>query len=428
MVRVGVDEVFLFLCKSLLVLFIFLGTLLISLLPLLLPFFVVLLFFLSFLFSVFFLLLPPSFFLLPLLESFKLILNPGNIVQQILLILIVIDSSEVFIHVFINSVLEFVSLGLNSLQFSIVLSLDIFNRLLFRNGTFFGLQLGLESVDFLFYGIGLSDLDVQLLLYRLVFVVEKLDLIVEFVDLGLDFDQGLRIRQSPLELVDFVGQFAFFLFANVSRGQVVLLFSDELVKSFSSIASVSAWPSQLFNFGFQKVDFGIDLFLLIVKDSDFLSYLIFPSHFFSHDSRILSVDFSSIFLVLIDVSDNGSLFIKNSIFLDFKSFSLSLQLFKTFFVLLLVGLVQQIFRLFRNLSFSGDIVFVPVKFRSLLSGWSFFFRSLTIWLLFVQLFLFFVLFLNFLLVFGLLLERTRRVDETLFDIFLRHVFWHRIIL
>jgi hypothetical protein len=168
----------------------------------------------------------------------------------------------------------------------------------------------------------------------------------------------------------------------------------------------------------------MDSFLLVIKSSDFFPDLVLLSHFLSHRSRILSVDFSSILLTLVYVSDYHSLFIKNGVSLSLQSLPFRFKLLKALFVLLLIRFFQKFFGLFRCLRIDGDVVFVPVEFGSLVSWGSFLLRSLALRFLFELFFLLLMFLLNFFLVLRLFLERLGRVDKTLLDVFLKDVFWH----
>ena len=108
---------------------------------------------------------------------------------------------------------------------------------------------------------------------------------------------------------------------------------------------------------------------------------------------------------------------------------LSFQFLDILIVLLVVGLLEQLFRLFWSFCLKGDLLLVPVKDWSRVSRRTLFSRPLILWFsILVQLLLFLRFFLYFFFVLRLLIQRFARIDKTLLNVLFRHVFWHKIII
>ena len=190
----------------------------------------------------------------------------------------------------------------------------------------------------------------------------------------------------------------------------MLFFSYLFLKNLDWVSITVIWSSQFFNFGFEKIHFSIYFFLMIIKSSDLFSELIFLSHFFSHHSWILSVDFSSILFAFVYIPNYHSLLIEDCISFILENLSFSFEFLKALFMLVLVRLFNKFLWLFRSLSVNSHFIFVPVEFRPLLSWWSFLLWSLTLRFLFELLFFLLMLLLNFLFVLRLFFKRPLRVD------------------
>ena len=123
------------------------------------------------------------------------------------------------------------------------------------------------------------------------------------------------------------------------------------------------------------------------------------------------------------------MFIKQCFLLISQLSNLGPHFIHDFIVLFIVRLLEQLFRFIKGFGLNGDLIFVPVEDWSGVSSWALFLGPLNFGFSFFVILLFVLsFFLYFLLVLWLFIQGLARINESLFNILLRHVFWHIIII
>lgn len=177
MMGITVDISFALLLKLFLSFFVSRFALLFLFLPLFLPLFILLFFFLPLFLSFLPLFLLALFLFLLFLEVSLLIFYPIDIIEQILLIFVIIDFSDVFIDIIVDPLFKLISFCLDGLKLDIVLGFNIFDGSLLLNGALLILFLFFKDFELFFDSVSLCNFDMKLVLNRLKILVKNVDLV-----------------------------------------------------------------------------------------------------------------------------------------------------------------------------------------------------------------------------------------------------------
>lgn len=154
--------------------------------------------------------------------------------------------------------------------------------------------------------------------------------------------------------------------------------------------------------------------------------MILNVEFLSHDSGVLRDRVSAGLFALGQIADQVSLLVEEGSLLSIQHFPLGFEFIEALVVLFLAGLFEQFLGGFGDLGLFGDFFFVIVEFRPCVSGGTLLLGSDGLRWSFVLVLLLPLLglLLNLLLVLGLLSEWLGRIDQSLLNILLEHVFRH----